>query len=83
MLTDRNIEVLNFIHQFRRAYGVSPTIKEIAKGVNLRSTSSAMRHVDRLINLGVITHIPSSPRTIQLTEKGLDLILLNDTSKTC
>lgn len=55
MLTKREQDVLSFIKAFMVQNGYTPTIRDIADGVHLQSTSSAHRHFELLVAKGEIT----------------------------
>ena len=63
-MTVREKEILQFIIDFKRTNGYSPTTKEIMIGVNTRSRNFVEMAVGRLADEGYITIKPRSPRTI-------------------
>ena len=68
------IEVIRFIRDFRTTHPYGPTVREIAKGVGWRSTSTAHHVIDVLTYEGFVSQVPKIPRTINLTEKGVELL---------
>lgn len=57
MLTKRDQDILDFIKDYMKKNGTTPTIREIASGVGLYSTASAHSHFIRLSDLGYITQL--------------------------
>lgn len=62
----KTYEVYIFIHDFIIKNGYSPTVREIGKGVGLKSTSSVSAQINKLHNLGFIKKEGDCPRTITL-----------------
>lgn len=54
MLTPRQDEVLRFIRQFCRAEGYPPTIREIGRGVGIRSLRGVTGHLEALVRKGYL-----------------------------
>ena len=67
----RTLQILQFVREFSCVHGFGPTIREIAEGVGLRSTSTVVGHLDRMTRDGLITSIPSTPRSIRVVEQNL------------
>ncbi|MGE7092572.1 LexA repressor [Lysinibacillus sp. NPDC048646] len=71
-LGDRKKQIIHFINEFRQQHTFAPTVREIADGVNLTSTSTVQKHLIGLVEKGYIEIEQFKPRTIRLTEKALD-----------
>jgi repressor LexA len=56
-LTKRDEDILEYIKDYMKRTGVTPTIREIASGVGLYSTASAYSHFSKLNEMGYITQI--------------------------
>jgi len=69
-----NLKLLRFLHQYNLDHGFSPVLREIQPAMGWSSHSTAHFAIARLEILGCITKIEHSSRTIQLTQKGLDLL---------
>ncbi len=67
----RRQEVYEFIINYFKIYGYSPTYREIAEGVGVKSTSTVNMHLQYLIKDGKITTKEGEPRTIKLLEYEL------------
>ena len=65
-LTSREEDTLRYIIQFKSVNGYSPTVREIANGINTKSTSHVRDMIARLNELGYISEKPNSPRTINV-----------------
>lgn len=65
-LTNRQLEVLDFIKKYIANKGYAPTVREIASGLNLKSSSSAQELLYRLVGNGLITIDKNKSRTIEL-----------------
>lgn len=55
MLTDKQRQILDFLRDFQRRNGYSPSVREIAAAVNLSSPSSVQLHLNTLESLGCIS----------------------------
>lgn len=62
----RQTEIYIFIQTFIKENQFSPTVREIADAVNLKSSSTAHNHLNKLRDKGYITFMDSSPRTIRI-----------------
>lgn len=65
-LSRRQIEVLDFIKKFIATNGYSPTVREIASGLYLKSPSTVQDHLKKLVANGIITINQKKSRTIEL-----------------
>lgn len=59
-------KVYDFIVEFISNKGYSPSYREIAKGVGLKSTASVLHHLDSLAAEGRIGFVSHTPRSIHL-----------------
>mgnify|MGYP000916449747 FL=1 len=71
-LTERQKEVLNALRSELLKNRYAPTIREIADRCGFSSTSSVKYQLDALEDKGYIVRDPRRPRTILLTELGLE-----------
>ena len=71
----RQIEILRFIISFLEEFGYPPSIREIAKGVNLSSTSTVHQHLNKLEYFGLIKRNPTLPRAITIFYDECEKIL--------
>lgn len=73
-ITEKQLLVLDFIKQFIASKGYSPTVREIAVGLGLKSPSTVQEHIKKLVNSGIITLNPTKSRTIELLVENEYLI---------
>lgn len=71
----RKKQIIQFIHEFRQQHTYAPTVREIADGVNLLSSSTTQNHINWLVEQGYIELEKAKPRTIRLTEKALSVAI--------
>ena len=58
--------ILGFIRTFTEKHGYPPTMREIGKGVGLRSSATVHWHIQQLVARGLISYVRGSPRTIRV-----------------
>jgi repressor LexA len=66
ILTERQNEILSFIHQFREENGYPPTLREIGKKFGISSTFGVKRHLEALVKKGFLTIESNASRGINL-----------------
>ena len=64
MKSNKQTEILEFIQYKIENEGYSPSIREIAEKVNLKSTSSVHHHLNNLIEKGLLSKKAKQPRTL-------------------
>lgn len=69
-LTQKDLEVLEFIKAFMKENNVSPTIKEITDFFGHASTTGVYEHIERLIDAGEI--IRYKDRSSRYIVKGME-----------
>lgn len=74
MITNKRLEVLSVIDKYVKLNEISPTIREITKEINVKSTSTVSRHLENLEKHGYIHKLQACPRSIRITDKGRELI---------
>lgn len=67
-ITKKQEEMFEYIRKVLLDRGVSPSVREIGKAVNLKSTSSVQYNLDALEDAGYIVRDPNLKRTIRLTQ---------------
>lgn len=74
-LHPKRLEILKLIA--RRAWkpGRTPSIREMAEAVGLRSPQTVYHHLNRLEETGYLERLDDRPRTPRLTEKGWGAVL--------
>lgn len=68
MVGPRAEDVLDFIKEFVGENGFSPSLREIAGGVGLKSTGTVHHHLQQLVERGFIRRLPGAVRTIQILD---------------
>lgn len=74
-LTQKQIEVLLYIKSEIQRQGYPPAVREICKGVDIKSTSTVHGHLEKLEAKGYIRKDPTKPRAIEILEKEDDFLL--------
>ena len=74
MLTEKQIDILKAIYLYIQANGISPTVRNICDLVGVRSSATGHSYINALESRGYITRKKTIPRSIVITEKGLELI---------
>lgn len=73
-LTDRQREMLTHIGEAIRRTGMPPTVRELARLMNITSTNGITDHLRALERKGFIDRHDMLSRGITLTKKGLALV---------
>ena len=75
-LTQTQIEILLFIKNQIQKQGYPPAVREICKGVNLKSTSTVHRHLEKIEAKGYIRKDPTKPRAIEVLDRDEDFLFV-------
>ncbi len=70
-LTDRQQEILSFIHEFRDKNGYPPTLREIGRRFSISSTFGVKRHLDALVKKGYLNIESNASRGISIVKDDL------------
>tara|TARA_B100000902_G_scaffold213062_1_gene202603 strand:- start:405 stop:989 length:585 start_codon:yes stop_codon:yes gene_type:complete len=65
----KQIEILDYINNKLELEGQSPSVREIAAAVNLKSTSSVQHHLDNLVKKGLLSKKANLSRSISNNKK--------------
>lgn len=65
-LSNRQVEILNFIKRELQKKGYPPSVREIGKAVGLSSSSTVHGHLSHLEEKGYIKRDPTKPRAIEV-----------------
>ncbi len=76
-MSSKQLLVLDFIKQFIASKGYSPTVREIAQGLYLKSPSTVQGHLQKLVSAGFITIDKRKSRTIELLVQNEYLTISN------
>lgn len=74
-LSQKQIEILLYIKNEIQRQGYPPAVREICKGVNLKSTSTVHGHLEKLESKGYIRKDPTKPRAIEILDQEDDFLL--------
>jgi len=69
------LRILNFIRNFLQERGYAPTVRDIAKGCGISTSSVVQYHLNRLEKGGYIHRDPEVFRSIRLAEKEQPVVL--------
>lgn len=72
-ISDRQLAILRAICSAIAERGFPPTVREIGQIVGLKSSSSVKYQLDLLEHENLIARDPRRPRTIEVTDRGLEL----------
>lgn len=72
MLTTRERETLEFLRQYISMYHVSPTIKEIANALGIKSKGVAYRYIEKLRQQGYVHINNKRHRGIELADSAIN-----------
>jgi repressor LexA len=78
-LHPKRLEILELLARREGAAGRTPSIREIAEGVGLKSSQTVHHHLNRLEGSGYLERLDDRPRTPRLTEKGWKAVLDGET----
>ncbi|RHC58031.1 transcriptional repressor LexA [Enterocloster bolteae] len=67
-ITNKQLEILEYIKNTILSEGYPPALREICEAVHLRSTSSVHAHLATLEKNGYIRRDPAKPRTIEILD---------------
>ena len=73
-LTKRQLELLEFVRDFRKRSGYSPTMREIAGRFGLSSVATVAEHLDSLVAKGLIRRERDHARSVLLTGRGRSVL---------
>lgn len=69
-------EVLEFLAQFQRQYGYSPTLSEIAKGTGHRSNSTVHTIIKSLVEKGYLQKVDGNTRVLKIIDEKVTFSML-------
>lgn len=67
-LSKKQIEILDYIKEQVRTRNFPPSVRDICRAVNLKSTSSVHSHLNTLERFGYIKRDPTLPRCIEIID---------------
>ncbi len=76
VLYKKEREVLEFLAQFQRQYGYSPTLAEIAKATDHRSNSTVHTLIKSLVEKGYIQKVEGNTRVLKIIDEKVTFSML-------
>lgn len=73
-ITQKQLEILEFIKQAILDKGYPPAVREICEAVDLKSTSSVHAHLSTLEKNGYIRRDPTKPRAIEICDDSFQMV---------
>lgn len=67
-LTKKQKLLIDFLGNFMAEHDYSPSYREIASGMGLKSVASVAEHIDNLVALGALKRAPGEPRSLQIVD---------------
>jgi SOS-response transcriptional repressor LexA len=71
-ITERQLDILNFIEEYRQQNGYSPSIREIGAGTGIASTSAVNYQINRLVEGGYLARTSEVSRSFILLETAYE-----------
>ncbi len=75
-LKQREIDILFFIKKMIEQNGYPPTVREIGRGVGIKSTSTVHSALSNLEDRDYIRRDPTKPRAIEILDQENDLLMI-------
>ena len=69
VLYKKERELLEYLAQFQRQYGYSPTLKEMASATGHRSVSTVHTIIRSLVDKGYIQKVEGNSRTLKVLKR--------------
>lgn len=76
-LTQKQIEILLYIKSEIQRQGYPPSVRDICKGVGLKSTSTVHSYLEKIESKGYIRKDPTKPRAIEILDRNEDSLLVS------
>ncbi|MBR0086126.1 MAG: transcriptional repressor LexA [Lachnospiraceae bacterium] len=73
-ITDKQLEILNYLESQLLTKGYPPSVREICQAVHLSSTSSVHAHLNSLEKNGYIRRDPTHPRAIEILDESFQML---------
>lgn len=73
-ITQKQLEILEFIKEEILDKGYPPAVREICEAVDLKSTSSVHAHLSTLEKNGYIRRDPTKPRAIEICDDNFQMV---------
>jgi len=67
-LTKKQKRLMDFLQDFQNNHDYSPSYREIAAGLGLRSVASVAEHIDHLVQQGFLKRITGTSRSLEIVD---------------
>lgn len=67
-ITKKQHRILDFISDYIEKNGVSPTYREIAAGLEMKSVSGVAEHIDNLVMIGALKKADEHGRVLEVVD---------------
>lgn len=71
-------ELLEYLAQFQRQYGYSPTLKEIANATSHKSVSTVHTIIRSLVEKGYIQKVDGNARVLKIIDENITAVMLKN-----
>lgn len=78
VLYTKERELLEFLAQFQRQYGYSPTLKEIAAATGHKSVSTVHAIIRTLVDKGYIQKVDGNARVLKIIDPNIQAVMLKN-----
>jgi repressor LexA len=75
VLYKKEREILEYLAQFQRQYGYSPTLAEISKATGHKSVSTVHSFIKTLVEKGYVQKVDGNTRVLRIIDESLTLAL--------
>lgn len=66
--TKKQTELLNYIERFTNENNYSPSYREIARALNLKSVSAVAQNIDNCVEAGFLEKVPHAARSLRVID---------------
>lgn len=73
---DRSEKIFEFMQKFIAENGYSPTVREICKACDIKSTATVFTYLNQLADSGVINKVDNRNRAVSLKQKVINVPLI-------
>ncbi len=67
-MTKKQKLLIEFLSGFMAENDYSPSYREIAAGMGLKSVASVAEHIDNLVAIGALRRVPGEPRSLEVVD---------------
>jgi repressor LexA len=78
VLYKKERELLEYLSQFQRQYGYSPTLKEMAEATHHRSVSTIHAIIRNLVDKGYIQKVDGNARVLKILDQNIADVMLKN-----